>query len=210
MTARVNVVRPGGKAQTAHCDDHMGFQTVAQLRDYPASQHALSACLALQGAIADSDRPIGSGPTKLLPCSQGHLPGLMAVHLRPFRKAFEERFVQTALGKGDLLFFNPATFHAAGDNRTDDVHCFAKLLRIGSAYGRSIEIVGRSRMVRQVYPMLRVLAGPGGRTAAEIKGVIAATAEGYAFPGKLDFNSPLGGMAPPSQQGVLREALAEG
>jgi ectoine hydroxylase-related dioxygenase (phytanoyl-CoA dioxygenase family) len=208
MTAQVNVVRPGGKAQTAHRDYHMGFQTVEELKHYPASQHALSACLTLQGAIAHSDMPIEAGPTKLLPFSQSYLPGYLAVHLPAFRAEFEARHVQTALAKGDLLFFNPATFHAAGENRTSDVHRFANLLQIGSAYGRSIEIVDRSRMTRQVYGVLRALKASGGLDTREIDTVVAATAEGYAFPANLDIDSPLGGMAPPSQQDILREALA--
>ena len=35
------------------------------------------------------------------------------------------------------------------------------------------------------------------------------TAEGYPFPVNLDIDSPLSGMAPPSQQDLLRTALEE-
>ena len=38
---------------------------------------------------------------------------------------------------------------------------------------------------------------------------IAACAEGYAFPTNLDRDPPLGGLAPASQQDLLRRALAE-
>lgn len=210
ITAQVNVVRPGGKAQTAHRDYHMGFQTVAQLTDYPASQHQLSASLTLQGAIAHCDMPIESGPTKMLPYSQSYLPGYLAVHLPEFRACFEANCVQLPLAKGDLLFFNPATFHAAGDNLTTDRERFANLLQIGSAYGRSIEIVDRARIAKAVYAPLLALLASGALTAQEADNVVAATAEGYPFPANLDIDSPLGGMAPPSQQDVMREALAEG
>lgn len=210
LTAQVNVVRPGGKAQTAHRDYHMGFQTVETLKCYPASQHALSAALTLQGAIAHSTMPIEAGPTKLLPYSQSYLPGYLAVHMPEFRACFEENHVQLPLEKGDMMFFNPATFHAAGDNRTSDAHRFANLLQIGSAYGRSIEIVDRARLSRAVYQALLDLQSSGALTAREVDAVVAATAEGYPFPANLDIDSPLSGMAPPSQQDILRQALAEG
>jgi len=210
ITTQVNVVRPGGKAQTAHRDYHMGFQDAETLRGYPASQHALSACLTLQGAVAHSDMPVVSGPTKLLPYSQSYLPGYLAV-LRPeFRAFFEEAHVQLPLEKGDLLFFNPATFHAAGENRTADVQRFANLMQIGSAYGRSIEIVDRTRLSEAVYPALACLMAEGVLSGRQADNVVAAAAEGYPFPANLDIDSPLTGMAPPSQQDVMRQALAEG
>ena len=203
------MVRPGGKAQTAHRDYHMGFQDFETLKGYPASQHALSAALTLQGAVAHSDMSVETGPTKLLPYSQSYLPGYLAVLQDGFRDLFEEKFVQLPLEKGDAAFFNPATFHAAGENMTTDAHRFANLMQIGSAYGRSIEIVDRSRITRSVYPHLKRLLAEGALTAREADNVVAATAEGYPFPANLDIDSPLSGMAPPSQQDVMRQALAE-
>lgn len=210
ITTQVNVVRPGGKAQTAHRDYHMGFQTQKELVDYPASQHRLSALLTLQGAIAHSDMPVVSGPTKLLPYSQSFVPGYLAVHRPEFRAYFEAHYVQMALKKGDMLFFNPATFHAAGENRTPDIQRYANLLQIGSAYGRSIEIVDRARMAKSLYPTLAGLLANGTLTAEQADAVVAATAEGYAFPANLDIDSPLSGMAPPTQADAMRQALAEG
>ena len=46
-------------------------------------------------------------------------------------------------------------------------------------------------------------------TVVEIECAIAACAEGYAFPTNLDRDPPLGGLAPASQQDLLRHALAE-
>ena len=40
ITTQVNVVRPGGKAQTCHRDYHMGFQTSEELAQYPAIAHS--------------------------------------------------------------------------------------------------------------------------------------------------------------------------
>lgn len=210
ITTQVNLVGPGGKAQTAHRDYHMGFQDAQALAQYPASQHQVSAHLTLQGAVAHCDMPITSGPTKLLPYSQSYLPGYLAVLQPEFRAYFEEAHVQLPLGKGDLLFFNPATFHAAGENTSPDIQRFVNLMQVGSPYGRSIEIVDRSRITRAAYPALVDAAKNGVITAREADNVIAATAEGYPFPANLDIDSPLTGMAPPSQQDVMRQALAEG
>lgn len=210
ITTQANVVRPGGKAQTAHRDYHMGFQSSADLMNYPATQHALSAQLTLQGAVAHCDMPIESGPTKLLPFSQSYLPGYLAVLRDDFRAFFEENYVQLPLQKGDLVFFNPATFHAAGENTSDDIQRFANLMQVGSAYGRSIEIVDRVRLSKAIYPVLAKEVADGQMAARAIDNVVAATAEGYPFPANLDIDSPLSGMAPPSQQDVMRQALKEG
>ena len=210
ITAQVNVVYPGGDAQIPHRDYHMGFQSLGQLENYPANAHRMSASLTLQGAIAHCDMPIDSGPTKLLPYSQAYLPGYLATTLEEFRDHFEANFVQLPLEKGDAVFFNPALFHAAGANRTPNISRFANLLQIGSGYGRSIEIVNRPGISKAVFPVLSSMVKTLRLTAREIEDVIAATAEGYPFPTNLDVDSPLSGLAPASQQDIMRTALREG
>ena len=210
VTAQVNVVRPGGKAQTPHRDYHMGFQSNDELAHYPAHIHRLSAALTLQGAIAHCDMPLESGPTKLLPYSQRYLPGYFAANLTDFQAYFEEHHVQLSLNKGDMLFFNPAVFHAAGDNKTTDLHRFANLLQIGSGYGRSIEVVDRGRITGALYPVLAAMKEEGVVSERGIDNIIAASAEGYPFPTNLDNDSPLTGMAPPSQQHLMATGLKEG
>jgi len=202
ITSAVNVVHPGSKAQSCHRDYHMGFQDVDTLQKYPASVHRLSATLTLQGTIAHSAMPVESGPTKLLPFSQCYLPGYLATHQSSFHDYFEEHHVQLPLEKGDTMFFNPAVFHAAGENRTSDIQRFANLLQIGSGYGRSIEYVDRLRMSIALYPALRQLKQSAALDATELETVIAASAEGYPFPANLDIDSPLSGMA-----AALRDAL---
>jgi ectoine hydroxylase-related dioxygenase (phytanoyl-CoA dioxygenase family) len=187
----------------------MGFQSIEQLERYPVNAHRLSASLTLQGAIAHCDMPIESGPTKLLPYSQLYLPGYLATQYEDFRAYFETNFVQLPLEKGDMLYFNPAMFHAAGSNRTRNISRFANLLQVGSGYGRSIETVDRARISKIVYPVLAGLARDGRLNPREIEDVIAATAEGYPFPTNLDIDSPLSGMAPASQQDLMREALRD-
>jgi len=153
--------------------------------------------------------PVMSGPTKLLPYSQTYLPGYFAAGLPEFRAYFEDHCVQLPLSKGDAVFFNPAVFHAAGENRSADIERMANLQQIGSSYGRSIEIVDRTRMSLAIYPTLVNLKNSAALTAQEMDNVIEAVSEGYPFPANLDIDSPLSGMAPPSQQDVLRQALAE-
>ena len=77
VTAQINRVNPGGEAQTAHRDYHLGFMTVEQASKYPEHVHTFSPFLTLQGAVAHCDMPIESGPTKLLPFSQNFTSGYL-------------------------------------------------------------------------------------------------------------------------------------
>jgi ectoine hydroxylase-related dioxygenase (phytanoyl-CoA dioxygenase family) len=210
MTAQVNLVRPGGAAQTAHRDYHLGFQTAEGAARFPAHVHALSPYLTLQGAVAHVDMPVESGPTKLLPFSQLFGAGYMAYHREDFRALFEERHVQVPLAKGDAVFFNPALFHAGGENRTADVQRMANLLQVSSAMGRAMESIDREGMCRRLFPALRTLRAAGRMDEAETEAAIAAAAEGYAFPTNLDSDPPVGGLAPESQAALFRRALAAG
>ena len=132
MTAQVNLVHPGGDAQQAHRDYHLGFQTAEVSALYPSHVHELSPALTLQGAIAHCDMPVESGPTKLLPFSQAYLPGYAAWRREDFREVFESQYVQLPLSKGDALFFSPAIFHAAGSNVSSNIHRMANLLQVSS------------------------------------------------------------------------------
>jgi ectoine hydroxylase-related dioxygenase (phytanoyl-CoA dioxygenase family) len=209
MTSQVNVVRPGGDAQQAHRDYHLGFQTVSAAERYPAHVHRMSAFLTLQGAVAHTDMPVESGPTKLLPYSQRYAEGYLAWRRADFREYFEEHFVQLPLSKGDAVFFNPALFHAAGANRTADVQRMANLLQVSSAYGRAMEVLDRRSMCEAVYPVLRERRALRRMTGAEATAAIASCAEGYPFPTDLDRNPPVGGLAPESQRDLMQRALDE-
>ncbi|GAB2892211.1 phytanoyl-CoA dioxygenase family protein [Paraburkholderia jirisanensis] len=208
MTSQVNVVRPGGAAQQAHRDYHLGFQSAADAARYPAHVHGMSPFLTLQGALAHCDMPVESGPTKLLPGSQRYAPGYLAWRRDDFRGYFEAHCVQLPLAKGDALFFNPALFHAAGTNRTQHIARMANLLQISSAYGRAMETVDRVQMCEAIYPVLAEHRARASLDAAHLNAAIACCAEGYPFPTNLDRDPPLDGLAPPSQQMLLQEALA--
>ncbi|KAH8162576.1 hypothetical protein CIB48_g5672 [Xylaria polymorpha] len=186
LTAQVNVVRPGGKPQAPHRDYHLGFQSNAACAQFPRSMHIASQFLTLQGAVAHSDMPPASGPTRLLPFSQ----------LLPE-------------GPGDAVFFNPALLHGAGENTTADVQRIGNLLQISSAFGRPMEHVNNVKMIRACWDRLKALDA-GGRSD-ETKACVKALAAGYPFPSNLDKRQPgPDGMAPPSEADVLWEGLRKG
>ncbi len=210
MTAQINLVHPGGAAQQAHRDYHLGFQTAEVSASYPAHVHDLSPSMTLQGAVAHCDMPVESGPTKLLPFSQAYRPGYAAWRREDFREVFEARHIQLPLAKGDAVFFNPALFHAAGANSSADIHRMANLLQVSSAFGRAMETVDRTAMSKALYPVLQQAFADGDMGPLEIKAAIGASAEGYAFPTNLDRDPPVGGLAPETQQAYLWRALEEG
>ena len=208
ITAQLNVVNPGGAAQSPHRDYHLGFQSAAQIERYPRHVQLLSPVLTLQGAIAHVDATVETGPTQLLPFSQAYDAGYLAMNRPDFRAYFAEHFVQLPLEKGDMLFFSPALLHAAGTNRSADIRRMVNLFQVSSAYGRAMETVDRTRMVKALYPALRAGKADGSLTGAQIACALAASAEGYSFPTNLDRDPPLGGMAPKTQAALVAEALA--
>lgn len=209
VTSQVNVVNPGGEGQTVHRDYHLGFQSDEVCAQYPSHVHALSQVLTLQGAVAHCDMPVVSGPTLYLPHSQKYSHGYVAYRRPEFQEYFTAHHIQLPLAKGDAVFFNPALFHAAGSNHSADIRRMANLLQISSAFGRAMETVDRERTSNAVYAAL-LGAKENGLSEQEVANVIAASAEGYAFPTNLDRDQPIGGMAPPTQAELVAAAVREG
>lgn len=203
VTAQINRVNPGGEAQSPHRDYHLGFMPVERIKKFPAHVHALSPALTLQGAVAHCDMPIDTGPTQYLPYSQHFAQGYTHFVQPQYQNYFQYHYVQLELQKGDVAFFNPAVMHGAGSNITSDKFRLANLLQISSAFGRAMESVDRTAMVKALYPTL--LSNP----SADHTAVIAATAEGYAFPTNLDTDPPVGGMSPITQADLMTLALKE-
>jgi ectoine hydroxylase-related dioxygenase (phytanoyl-CoA dioxygenase family) len=208
ITSQLNVVNPGGAAQTVHRDYHLGFLPADVAARYPAHVHRLSPVLTLQGAVAHCDMPVESGPTMYLPHSQKYEPGYLAWRRPEFGAYFDTHHVQLPLDKGDAAFFNPALFHAAGHNRSADIKRMANLLQISSAFGRAMETVDRERVVEAVFPVL-LRRKADGADQEWLDNVIAACAEGYPFPTNLDQDPPVDGLAPPAQADTVRRALRE-
>jgi len=210
ITAQVNRVNPGGSAQKAHRDYHLGFMSPEQILEYPEHVHGFGQMLTLQGAIAHCDMPLESGPTLYMPYSHQHLEGFIAFTRDEYQDYFNEHRCQVALQKGDMVFFNPAVMHAAGENQSKDIYRLANLLQVGSAFGRSIETVDRLRMLNSLYPVLLSAKSAGSLPQPQLDNVIAASAEGYPFPTNLDADPPVDGMAPQAQSGLVSDCLENG
>ncbi|MET0414725.1 MAG: phytanoyl-CoA dioxygenase family protein, partial [Actinoplanes sp.] len=161
VTSQINVVNPGGQAQVAHRDYHLGFMSRPQAQAFPVHAHLLSPALTLQGAVAHVDMPVETGPTLYLPHSQKYPAGYLAFHQPEFTDYFDGHRVQLPLRKGDAAFFNPALFHGAGTNHSSAVRRMANLLQVSSAFGRAMESVDRTAMLLALYPALRELADDG-------------------------------------------------
>ncbi|MEM9951775.1 MAG: phytanoyl-CoA dioxygenase family protein [Chloroflexota bacterium] len=208
ITAQMNNVKPGNKAQSVHRDYHLGFQSSATIAQFPAHAQVMSQYLTLQGAIAHVDMPIEMGPTVLLPYSHQYDAGYLAYTRPEFADYFAEHKSQLPLSKGDMVFFSPALFHGAGENTTE-VDRLGNLIQISSAFGRTMETLNNHTMIEAVYPHLlaRVQAGTVSETI--IENTIAAVADGYSFPTNLDLDPPIGGNAPETQQDIMRRAIHE-
>jgi ectoine hydroxylase-related dioxygenase (phytanoyl-CoA dioxygenase family) len=152
--------------------------------------------------------PVESGPTMLLPHSQRFAGGYIAFNRSEFVDFFAEHHVQLPLRKGDAVFFNPALYHGAGANISADIRRIANLLQISSPFGRAMEALDRTAMVRAVYPSLQAMKAAG-RPQQELVNAVVATAEGYAFPTNLDSDQPIGSLGPPSQVDTVLAALAD-
>ena len=210
ITAQVNNVKPGASPQVCHRDYHLGFMSTESCSQYPRAMQVASQCLTLQGAVAHVEVPLESGPTRLLPYSQTFTAGYMAYRLPEFNQFFLDNYVALPLEKGDGLFFNPALFHAAGENQSADVKRLANLLQISSAFGKPMETIDALPLVEATWDtLLQVFKEKG--MSDEVKAFVAAMGEGYPFPTNLDRNPPRSeNMAPESEQGVILESLLKG
>ena len=133
----------------------------------------------------------------------------MAYRQREFQEYFEREYVSLSLEMGDAVFFNPAIFHAAGENRTKDLDRCANLLQISSAFGKTMESIDSVTLVEKCWNRLSVKYKTEG-ISAEVRSFVAAVAEGYPFPLNLDKRTPApGGMAPESEQDVLLKGLEQ-
>lgn len=213
ITAQVNLVRPGGQPQVAHRDYHLGFQTVETCARYPKAIHLVSQFLTLQGGIAHSGVPLDSGPTRFLPFTQLFEEGFMAYRLTRFQEYFNQHWVSLPLEIGYAVFFNPALFHAAGENKTSQVDRNVNLLQVSSAFGKTMERIDTHAIIEKCFDISKERYQQEG-LCAEVQSAIAAIAaiaDGYPFPTDLDTRQPApGGMAPQREQEVVLYALGQG
>ncbi len=207
ITAQVNRVNPGGAAQSAHRDYHLGFMAKDQILHYPKHVHLLSPALTLQGAIAHCDMPLETGPTLYLPYSQHFPEGYLAFNRPEFQEYFNQNRSQLALKKGDAVFFNPALMHAAGENTTTDRYRLGNLLQVSSAFGRVMESIDFVSLINTVYPTLLAKKQKQLLSIAQTNNVVAACTDGYPFPTNLNTDLATGGLAPKTQRQCVVDAL---
>jgi ectoine hydroxylase-related dioxygenase (phytanoyl-CoA dioxygenase family) len=209
ITTQVNNVRPGGQPQVSHRDYHLGFMSAENCGKYPRAMQVASQCLTLQGAVAHVDMPLESGPTRLLPFSQAFASGYMAYRLPEFNEFFLDNYISLPLNKGDGLWFNPALFHAAGENKSADINRLVNLFQISSAFGKPMETVDALPLAESTWDVLTASYKKHG-LSDEVEMFISAVGEGYPFPTNLDNNPPKSeNMAPDSEQDVIRDALVK-
>ena len=208
ITAQMNNVKPGSTEQAMHRDYHLGFQSPETISRFPAHAQMMSQFLTLQGAIAHTDMPAESGPTRLLPYSHHFAAGYQAYARPEFQSFFKAHHGQLPMSKGDAIFFSPAIFHGAGAN-SQDKDRVANLIQISSAFGHAMETIDSKKMTLAVYPPLLARARSGALSEHQIADVVAATADGYAFPTNLDSDPPVDGNAPTTGQQLMHKALKE-
>ncbi|CAI3934282.1 Ectoine hydroxylase-related dioxygenase [Commensalibacter communis] len=208
VTAQVNIVRPGGKAQQPHRDYHLGFQQEDDVALFPLPLQVMTQFMTLQGAVAHSDMPIQSGPTLLLPFSQQYKEGYLAWRKKEFIEYFNEHAIQVPLEKGDGLFFSPALFHGAGNNHLENFNRIANLLQISSVFCKPMETVNHTKILSNIYPSL--LKKYQNNQLVHLEEIITAAADSYSFPTNLDTDPPVYGLAPMTQHQLVKTALTEG
>ena len=210
VTSQVNVVNPGGAPQVPHRDYHLGFVWSRGPAGRLSRTHAphvggpdVAGCRrALRHAAGERT------DDALAPLAE-FLGGYIAFYRQEFIDYFATVQVQVPLRKGDAVFFNPALMHGAGANTSTDIRRMANLLQISSPFGRAMESLDRTAMVRAIYPSLLAMKAAG-RSDRDLLNAVNATAEGYAFPTNLDKDQPIGSLAPPSQVDTVLAALADG
>lgn len=170
----------------------VSHQSLERIRKFPVVNQIASQFLTLQSAIAHTDMPLPTGPTRFTPYSQLFDKGYTAVRDAKFIEFVSPNMVQLELKKGDAVFFNPATFHQPGINVTDDERT-ANLLQVSSAFGRSMESCDRLGMSKAVWPVIKkwskeIAAGSSSKNQAQLDAVINATCSDYGYPKIFDLD----------------------
>ena len=184
ITAQVNVVVPGGSPQTGHRDYHLGFYPESLVRKMPDLIRQASTKMTLQGAIIHCDVPTEMGPTKLLLGSQKDPDGYLTYRRAEEQTRFERECSQIPFKKGDLVFFNPSIFHAAGGNNTSAPR-LVNLLQVSTALAKPMEHIDFIGLVKHVYPHLLDQTDE-----ALVARAIRALVDAYPFPSNLDRDPP--------------------
>jgi ectoine hydroxylase-related dioxygenase (phytanoyl-CoA dioxygenase family) len=129
----------------------------------------MSQLLTLQCAIAHTDMPLESGPTRFMPYTQQFQKGYIAFRFADYFDWVGPRMSQLPLSKGDAVFFNPAVFHQPGNNTLQTLRTVG-LFQVSSMMGRTMETVDRTKMSKAVWPVLKRWANEIGYSYIDQKG----------------------------------------
>ena len=184
ITAQVNVVVPGGAAQMGHRDYHLGFFPADLVAQMPPAVQQLSQWLTLQGAVVHDDVPLEKGPTQFVLGSQQDADGYRTYREPGEQARFAQQAVQIPLRKGDLIFFNPKIFHAAGSNASDEPR-LVNLFQVSSGMAKPMEGLDFRQMVTHVYPVLLEM-----QDADAVARTLRVMLDAYPFPSNLDRTPP--------------------
>ena len=207
MTAQVNVVHPGGDAQRPHRDYHLGFLSddeAARTRSRCAGRQRCSRCRARSPTPTwrSSPAPPGCCPSPSATTSVSSPTGTPRSRTTSASTSCSCRCARVICCSSTRRCSTPPGTTA---------------LPTSSARPTSSRSPPRSASPwrpstrRGSPPLLRRPAGaPRARDAGEeLEVALTMVADGYPFPGNLDSTPPTGGLAPPSQRDLLRQALAE-
>ncbi|KAJ5814227.1 uncharacterized protein N7503_000977 [Penicillium pulvis] len=194
VTAQVNAVHPGGAAQGAHRDFHLGFQEADACARFPAPTQLATQFLTLQGAVAHTDMPVENGPTRqdgvFFNPALFHAAGanVMDPNNGGFRRVANLLQVSSPFGKP-----------------METVDSLPLVENTWELLVQRYQTAGKHIADPDLDPQRSSLE------AREIRAFIQAVAEGYPFPTNLDRRPPApSGMAPESEQAIVLRGLEAG
>lgn len=181
VSSQINIVEPGSKSQIFHRDYHLGLMNYEEIKKYPLNIHKSSKNLTLQCLIAHSNINKFNGSTKLIPYSQNIENGYLDIKNDKTIKKCEENYIQLNLNVGDILFFNPAVYHAAGSNKTYH-NRIGNIIQINSAFSIPMEAYNNNLIKKIVSNSIKRL----NLSQVEINGLEEMIFDKYEYPKKLD------------------------
>ena len=125
-----------------------------RVTEFPLATHIANQFLTLQIAVALNNQPLSMGPTRFLPYSNQLATGYVNIRRPEFSDWVRSRTVQLPLDAGDVVVFNPTTFHQPGINETN-VHRVMHLFQVNSCMSRPMDVKDTLAMTKAVWPTMK-------------------------------------------------------
>ena len=193
VSSQINIVEPGSKSQIFHRDYHLGLMDYNDIEKYPKNIQISSSNLTLQCLIAHTNINKFNGSTKLLPYSQKIETGYLDIKKEKTLINCEENYIQLNLNAGDVLFFNPAVYHAAGSNNSF-YNRIGNILQINSAFSVPMEVYNYNLIKKKVSNNLTGI----NLKKSEFEGLKEMIFNKYEYPKKLDIKQIDYNQLPPT------------